>query len=159
LTALIARIDPDARVYAAPLSRSHDRMLAGARTGGLLASLLGALSLIMASVGIFGVFAYIVQQRTRETGIRVALGARPGHVLGVMFRSTSLALGIGLTAGLVAALVGARLLASSLYGLSTLDPPAYLAVALVLSIAALAASYVPARRAMRVDPTIALRCE
>jgi putative ABC transport system permease protein len=157
LTALVARIDPDARVHSVPLSHSLDRILGFARTIVLVANLLGVLSLLMVSVGIYGVFAYVVQQRTREIGIRVALGAQPAQVIGVMLRSTSIALGVGLSLGLAGALICSRLLGSSLYGLSPLDPFAYVGVALVLSIAALAASYMPASRAMAIDPSITLR--
>ena len=127
--------------------------------GAALASALGLIAIAFASIGVFGVVAYLVQQRTREIGVRMALGARSRQVVGSVLRSSSPALAIGLAVGLGAALAGSKLLASSLIGISPLDPVAYAAVLLVLACAGIVAVLVPALRATHVDPVTALRCE
>jgi putative ABC transport system permease protein len=127
--------------------------------GAALAGILCGLALALASIGVFGVFAYVVQQRTREIGIRMALGARRAQVLHVVLGFNSRALVAGLTIGLASAAVGSRLLQRYLYGLSPFDPLAYGAVALLLALAAVIATYLPARRASKVDPIRALRYE
>jgi putative ABC transport system permease protein len=115
--------------------------------------------MLLASLGIYGVFSYLVSRRTREIGVRVALGAQRGRVLrGVVGDAMKVALA-GISAGLVATLGLARLLSSQLYGVSAHDPQTLAAVAAILLIVAVAASFVPARRAMCVDPTVALRHE
>jgi ABC-type antimicrobial peptide transport system permease subunit len=133
------------------LSRSRFTML--------VLGVFAALALVLASVGIYGVIAYSVTQRTQEFGIRIALGASRRDVLRlVLSQGTRLTLlGIGL--GIVAALVVTRLMATLLYGISATDPVTFTAVALLLALVALAACYIPARRATRVDPIVALRYE
>jgi putative ABC transport system permease protein len=122
----------------------------------LLSSFSG-IALILAAVGIFGVISYSASQRTHEIGIRMALGAQQREVMRLILgQGTKLAL-IGLGAGTVAALLLTRWMASLLYGVSATDPLTYGAVAIVLFGVAVAASYIPARRAMRVDPLVALR--
>ncbi len=125
----------------------------------LLFGLFAALALVLASVGIYGVTAYSVAQRTREIGIRMALGATQAQVmrdvLGYGVRLTSL----GLVFGLAGALAGTRVLSSLLYGVRSTDAITFVAVSMVLTAVAFMASYLPARRAMRVDPIIALRYE
>jgi len=125
----------------------------------LLFGLFAALALVLASVGIYGVTAYSVAQRTREIGIRMALGATQAQVmrdvLGFGVRLTSL----GLVFGLAGALAGTRVLSSLLYGVRSTDAITFVAVSMVLTAVAFMASYIPARRAMRVDPIIALRYE
>ena len=121
-----------------------------------------ALALVLAGIGLYGVIAYAVGQRTHEMGIRIALGAHPTDVFGMVIRQ-GLALGlIGVVAGAVAALILVRLLSSFselLYGVGASDPLTLGAVSLVLLGVAALACYVPARRAMRVDPVVALRHE
>jgi len=124
-----------------------------------LLAIFAATALILSSVGIYGVLSYTVAQRTREIGIRMALGASQAQVmrdvLGYGVRLTS----FGLVFGLAGALAGTRLLSSLLYGVRSTDAITFVAVSMVLTAVALMASYIPARRAMRVDPIIALRYE
>jgi putative ABC transport system permease protein len=118
-----------------------------------------AIALALAAVGIYGVMSYVVTQRTREIGIRMALGARHSAVTQLIVRhGMSLAIG-GLAIGTIIALALTRVLASMLYGASATDPATFAGVALLLGVVALVASYVPARRAAAVDPVIALRSE
>ena len=115
--------------------------------------------MVLGAVGIYGVISYSVAQRTREIGIRMALGARRKEVLLlVVGQGAKLAL-LGVLAGLVSAALLTRLMAGLLYGVGAGDPTTYVAVSLLLMFVAAAASYVPARRAMRVDPMVALRYE
>ena len=146
--AAIATMD---QLLAGSLSRSRFTML--------VLGVFAALALVLACVGIYGVIAYSVTQRTQEFGIRMALGANRRDVLRlVLGQGTRLTLlGIGL--GIVAALIITRLMATLLYGISATDPLTFTAVALLLALVALAACYIPARRATRVDPIVALRYE
>jgi putative ABC transport system permease protein len=119
----------------------------------------GALALLLAAVGIYGVMSYSVAQRTSEIGVRMALGAQIRDVLRLVTRDGMLQAGLGLFAGLAASLALTRILASQLFAVSALDPPTFTWVALLLIAVAVAACYIPARRAMRVDPVVALRHE
>jgi putative ABC transport system permease protein len=114
-------------------------------------------ALALAVVGIYGLIAYTVAQRTHELGIRIALGAGRGNILTLVVREGAMLAVLGVSAGLVVALWATRMLGSLLYGVGAADPPTYLAVAVLLGAVALAACYVPARRAARVDPMVALR--
>jgi len=160
LRATVASIAPGVPIYrvssmqqkiSGTLERSHFDMF-------LLAIFAGT-ALLLSSVGIYGVLSYIVAQRTREIGIRMALGATQAQVmrdvLGYGVRLTSL----GLVFGLAGALAGTRVLSSLLYGVRSTDAITFVAVSMVLTAVAFMASYIPARRAMRVDPIIALRYE
>ncbi|HKD71585.1 MAG TPA: ABC transporter permease, partial [Candidatus Acidoferrum sp.] len=118
-----------------------------------------ALALLLGIIGIYGVFSYLVAQRTREIGLRVALGAQRRDVLVLVMKEGAKFSLAGIAIGLLSAVFVTRSMASQLYGVSPLDPLTYLAVALVMAAVALLACYVPTRRAMRVDPAIALRYE
>lgn len=124
-----------------------------------LLGIFAALALVLAAVGIYGVMSYLVTHRTHEIGIRVALGAQPKHVLSLVMGHGALLAGIGVTIGAAVALALARLISSFLFGVASTDPPTFLGVIVFLLVIALLACYLPARRAMKVDPIVALRYE
>jgi ABC-type antimicrobial peptide transport system permease subunit len=133
------------------------RSLAARRFAMVLLAVFAALALLLASIGVYGVISYIAVQRTHEIGIRVALGAARSDILKmVLGHGTCLAI-TGVAAGLAVATGLTRLMAKILYGVSSTDPLTFAFVAVVLTLVALGASYIPARRAMRVDPMVALR--
>ena len=115
--------------------------------------------MVLAAIGIYGVIAYSVAQRTREIGIRMALGAQRTQMLTMVLRQSLTLVVIGLAIGLLAALGATRVMATLLYGVGANDVSTYLIVVILLGGAALLASFIPARRAMKVDPMVALRYE
>jgi len=124
-----------------------------------LLAVFAAIALLLSSVGIYGVLSYVVAQRTRQIGIRMALGATPALVMrDVLWYGVRLTV-VGLAVGLAGAVAGTRVLSSLLYGIKPLDPLTFIAVPLLLAVVAVAASYIPARRATQVDPMVALRHE
>ncbi|HEX8766134.1 MAG TPA: FtsX-like permease family protein, partial [Candidatus Acidoferrum sp.] len=124
-----------------------------------LTELLGALALMLACVGLYSVTAYAVARRTNEIGIRMALGADRGNVLGLVLRAALTQLALGLSIGVPAALAGGYLLANQLYGVRSYDPIILGLAAVILAGCGMFAAFVPARRASRVDPMVALRYE
>ncbi len=125
----------------------------------LILGLFSAIALVLAAVGIFGVISYSVSRRTREIGIRIALGATRASVRSLVIRESAKLVFFGLAAGIPAALVLTRFLSTLLFDVRPADPLTFIGVAVLLALVALAASYIPARRAMRVDPMVALRYE
>jgi putative ABC transport system permease protein len=119
----------------------------------------GGMALMIGIVGIYGVIAYVVSRRTREIGIRTALGAQPAELLKMFVRHGLMLAGVGTALGLVAAAGLTRLMSSLLFGVAALDPVTYATVSALLVATAVLASYLPARRAMAVDPVQALRVE
>jgi ABC-type antimicrobial peptide transport system permease subunit len=129
------------------------------RLQGEVLGVFAALALILASVGLYGVIAYAVAQRTRELGVRMALGATRRHVLGLVLGQGARLTLLGVVVGTVGALALSRVVASLLYGIAPTDPLTFVAVPAVLGAVAVLASYAPARRAMEVDPLVAMRAE
>lgn len=123
-----------------------------------MAALLGMLGLLLAIVGVYGVVSYTSSQKTHEIGIRMTLGAQPIDILKMIFRQGLFIVAIGLVVGIAMALAAARVVGQFLT-VSPTDPLTYVVVSAILTIVALAACYIPARRAMRVDPMVALRYE
>jgi putative ABC transport system permease protein len=156
----IYSIDPDVPIAkVATLETLLDASMTQSRFTMLLLGAFGILALVLASVGIYGVISYAVAQRTREFGIRLALGAQPANVFGLILVHGVRVVGCGILLGLAAAAVLTRLLTSLLFGVQPTDPLTFVAMPMLLMGVALAACYVPARRAMRVDPMVALRHE
>jgi putative ABC transport system permease protein len=124
-----------------------------------LFSAFAAIGLALAAAGIYSVLSFHVLRRTHELGVRMALGAPRRHVLGLMLGMGGKLVAVGLVVGIGASLAATRLLRSQLFGVQPADPTSYVAVALLLGLVALAACYIPARRAAAVDPIIALRQE
>ena len=157
---VVQHVDKD--IYIPKLETLQQRIgttLAQPRFNMLLLGTFAGVAMVLAAIGIYGVIAYGVAQRTREIGIRMALGAQRQDMLQmVLWQSFSL-VGIGLLPGLLSALALTRLMTSLLYGVTAHDLSIYAIVMILLSSAALLASYFPARRAMHVDPIVALRYE
>ena len=125
----------------------------------LLLAAFAALAVLLAAIGIYGVLAYIVTQRVQEIGVRLAIGASPRDVVRLFVREGAVLTAIGLACGLAGALAAARALTSLLFGVDATDPSTFASVAVALAAVAFVASYVPARRAARVDPMTALRTD
>ncbi len=129
------------------------------RAGAAILGLFGGLSLLLAAFGIYAVVSYAVAQRTREVGIRIALGARPSEVRAMVVRQSAGPIAVGIAVGIALAAAAARLLGGFLYGVAPNDPVTFGAVTLVLALCGLVAAYIPARRASRIDPMAAIRTE
>ncbi|MBC8087079.1 MAG: ABC transporter permease, partial [Phycisphaerae bacterium] len=164
---LIAGINREIRALDAELptydiSTMEQRLgdsLARRRFAAFLLATFAALALTLAAIGIYGVIAYWVDQRTREIGIRMALGAAHGSILQLVLRQSLAMVGVGLVVGIGGALALTRVMKSLVFGISTTDAVTFLVLPVVLSGVALVASYIPARRALRVDPLVAVRHE
>jgi ABC-type antimicrobial peptide transport system permease subunit len=156
----VQQVDPRLPVLSARTLAEQVRLsLWDSRQGAVFAASFGAVALLLAAIGLYGVVSYTMSQRTREIGIRMALGAAQSDVMGMVLRQGFARVGIGLAFGVAGSAAASQLLGKFLYGLSPADPVAWIGVSLVLSAVALAASWLPARRASRVDPVVALRYE
>jgi putative ABC transport system permease protein len=133
--------------------------LAQERFNLLLLAAFAGLALVLAAVGIYGMMAYRVSQRTHEIGVYVALGAQRGDVLRLMMRDAAILAGIGIGIGVTGAVALTRVMRTLLFEVTPTDPTVFSAVVVVLGLVALTACYIPARRALSVSPTVALRCE
>ena len=141
------------------LKTAYGRKLENAQTTAMAVTAMGLVAQLLACLGILGVVAYAVSQRTREIGIRMALGAKPAHVLGVVLRHLLIPVTVGLAAGIAGAAALSNVLRQELFGISHLDPAAYGGALAVFTVTVTAAAVLPARRALRVDPWRALRHE
>jgi ABC-type antimicrobial peptide transport system permease subunit len=160
IAARLGALDPDlpmAKVR--PLEHVVQRASAGARFTTLLAGIFGGAALLLAAIGLYGTLAYSVQQRSHEIGVRMALGAGSRQVLRLVIGRGLRAALIGLGLGVVGAIWLGRFLAGLLYGVTPTDGLTYGTVALLLLAVALLGSWIPARRATRLDPLLCLRCE
>ena len=142
-----------------PLEKLIGGTLAQPRFNTLMLGSFAGVAMVLAAIGIYGVIAYSVAQRTREIGIRMALGAQCGDVLRMLLKQSMIIIGVGLTIGLCGAFALTRWMGSLLYGVSAHDLSIHSFVLILLAGAGLIASYIPARRAMAVDPMVALRYE
>jgi putative ABC transport system permease protein len=156
----IWQVAPDTGIFnVMPVTRLSANTIWQSRVWGLLLSVFSAIALVLATAGIYGVMAYFVTQRTREIGVRIALGAQWRDVLKLVLRSGMLLVVLGLTIGLTGAFALTRLMNTLLFEVSPTDPITFTAVVLCVIVATLLACYIPARRATKVDPLIALRYE
>jgi putative ABC transport system permease protein len=156
---ILREMNPEIPVRFGTLQEVFSASLSDRRFSLLLLGIFAVTALVLAVTGIYGIISYLVAQRTREIGIRLALGAPAGAVLGMVLRRGVLLAAAGVAVGLVSALLATRLLAGLLYGIGTRDPVTFVAVPLLLLGVAALASYVPARRTTRVDPMIVMRAE
>jgi putative ABC transport system permease protein len=158
LRAIARDIDPRLAIDAAvPMERIVSGLTTRPRFYALILTTFGAIAGFIAVVGLYGVLSYVVSQRTKELGLRMALGARRGAVLKLVLRQGALVVGIGVVCGIAGAAALTRYLAGMLYGITGLDAATYAAVAAAFAAVALLASYLPARRATHIDPLAALR--
>jgi putative ABC transport system permease protein len=158
--AAVRAVDAEMPVYKVmTMQQVIDDTLTGRRFTALLLAIFAGVALVLASVGLYGVIAYAVSQRTHEIGIRMALGAQVGDVVGMVVRQGMRLAAIGLVVGAAGALATTRFLGTMLYGVGAADPATFVAIPAILAAVALVASWLPARRAARIDPMVALRGE
>jgi putative ABC transport system permease protein len=157
---MLRELDPDlALANIQTMDEVISRSVAQRRLTMTLLAIFAGAALLLAAVGIYGVIAYSVTQRTQEIGIRMALGAQRGDVLRMVIRQAVTLAGIGILLGAAGAVLLARLMTDLLFGIEPFDPATFVAVSAALAAVALGARYVPGRRATRVDPVVALRAE
>jgi len=157
LRAVLQPIDSRVRVDMSVVRDGLQRELDTPRTFAAIAGYVAALALALAVIGMYGVAAFVTGQRTREIGLRIAVGASRADVVRLLLGDSLRPVAIGLTAGLIGALIASRLFEGSLYGVSARDPMAFSVAALTLLVSGALATYLPTRRAARVDPVVVLR--
>jgi ABC-type antimicrobial peptide transport system permease subunit len=160
ITGEVHALDPSVAVYG--IETMQDRLydsLARQRFSSTMLGAFAAFALLLAGVGLYGVMSYLVTQSTRDIGVRVALGARPGDIIGLVVRQGMELLVLGVMAGLAGAAALTRVMASLLFGISTIDAATFAVVPALLAAVAFAATVIPAMRATRVDPIVTLREE
>jgi predicted permease len=155
----ISQVNPDISIEFKSLEGMIHDELVGERLMASLSGFFGVLAALLATLGLYGVMSYMVVQRTNEIGIRMTLGAGRGEITRLIIREAGVLLAVGLGVGLMLALAGGRALGSVLFGLKPYDPLTLAAAAALLAVVAVAASFLPARRATKVDPMVALRYE
>ena len=156
----IHTVDPTAVVYG--VRSMQDRLydsLARQRFASTMLGAFASFALVLAAVGLYGVMSYLVSQSARDIGVRIALGARPGDILGIVVRQGMELSAVGIVAGLAGAAAVTRVMASLLFGVSAMDAATFAMVPAILAAVAFAATAIPALRATRVDPIVALREE
>ena len=156
---MVQELDPELSVNFRTFSQVYSASLGSRKFNLILIGFFGLVALFLATAGVFGVMAYSVSRRTREIGVRIALGARPADVLTMIVSQGMRTILIGLVIGLAASFALTRMIGSLLFGVTAADPVTFAAVVLLLIATALAACYIPARRAAKVDPMVALRYE
>ena len=157
---VVRELDPTLPVFdVKPMSEVVRGSLAQLSFTMLIIGVAAAVTLVLGAIGLYGVIAYVASLRTRELGVRIALGATPREVAGMVTRQGIALTAVGIVAGLILFALVARFLRSLLYGVAPSDPLTLIAVSLVLVAIATLASWIPARRAARVDPMVALRAE
>jgi predicted permease len=156
----IRALDPDLPLYdVRTMEQRVDASLATRRFSMTLLGVFAAVALVLATVGVYGVMAYLVNQGTREIGIRIALGATQRGIVGLVVRRGMTLAFTGVAIGLLGALAVTRLLSSFLFGVRATDPITFVAIAVLLTLVAMLATFIPARRAARIDPMVSLRCD
>jgi predicted permease len=156
---VVRQVDPELPIQMRTVEDAVDRALAGRRFSLTLIGVFGLAALVLATLGIYGLISYLVAERTREIGIRLALGAAANDVLKMVLSAGATLAAVGIAVGLIASLGLSQLIKGMLFGVTATDPVAFAGVAAITLAAVLAASYVPARRAMKVTPVIAMRAE
>jgi ABC-type antimicrobial peptide transport system permease subunit len=160
IRAIVEQMNPQASLfYVAPMAQLVASTISRPRLYATLLGIFSAVGLGLAVIGIYGVMAYSVAQRTREIGIRIALGARRAQVIALVVKQSAILTVVGIALGLAGAAMLSRYLEGLLFGVTPLDPTTFAAAAALVAFAALAAAYGPSRRATGVDPMVALRAE
>jgi putative ABC transport system permease protein len=156
----IHSIEPSAAIYNVKTMQDiFEHALARPRFASTLLGAFAIFALVLAAVGVFGVLAYLVSQNTREIGVRLALGAQPGHIVGLVLSQGMKLVGIGIATGIIGAMIMTRVMSSLLFQVSSMDAVTFAAVAAILAATGFAATVIPTRRAIRIDPNVTLRDE